>query len=144
MQRILVPLGILLALAAGCGSNDASVGTIEFAVTGGFTGAGDGTALHVEPDGTAMRSVLGGPWQTATLDPTTLRDLQAKIRSADFPSLDAMYPGDAADDFVDEVTVKIDGTDHTVAADRSADLPDELATVVDALKAIHDSSIDWQ
>ncbi|HET7500461.1 MAG TPA: hypothetical protein VFK02_05640 [Kofleriaceae bacterium] len=142
MSRILVPLGFLTLLAAGCGS-DPTVGTIELAVVGGLTGNGDGTALHIEPDGTAMRSVNGAAWQTATLDPATLRSLQAKINAADFPSLEPMYAGDVTDDFADQVTVELDGHDHTVLVEESADPPARLAAVIEALRTIHGSAIDW-
>ncbi|HEU4733681.1 MAG TPA: hypothetical protein VFT22_37565 [Kofleriaceae bacterium] len=144
MSRLLIPFMLLLALSAGCSDHASSIGTVELEVLGGLTGQGTGDALHVDPDGTVMRSVQGAPWQTATLPAATLHELQAKISAADFPSLEATYAGDVTDDYSDHVTVEVDGRDHEVAVDRSATPPAALTAVLDALKAIHDDDgLGW-
>jgi hypothetical protein len=139
---LLLPIGFLLALVAGC-TGHASQGAINFEVTGGFTGTGDGTpALRIEPDGTATRTSAGRT-QTTRLDLATLHDLQAKIDAAQFPMLEPAYMG-CADCYVYEVSVQLDGTMHRVAVDTDAHPPAALQAVIDALKDIEQLPLDWR
>jgi hypothetical protein len=133
-RRILLPLGFLLGAAAGCSGH--SQGPIDFQVTGGFTGHGDGTpSLRIEPDGTVTRQPTGGPTETGTLDPTTLDDLEAKVDAAQFATLAPAYTA-CADCYVNVVSVQLDGTSFTVQADTVAKIPMPLTTVIATLKDI--------
>jgi len=135
-RQCLLPLGLLLGLAAGCTSSPTR-GPIDFQVTGGFAGGGDGTpSLRIEPDGTATRA-----GQTFQLDRMTLDDLDAKVEAAQFPTLAATYSG-CADCYVYEVSVQLDGSSYTVAADTLAQVPPALQAVIDTLKDISQRQLD--
>jgi hypothetical protein len=124
-------LGVLLGSAAAC--TQGGDGPIDFRVTGGFAGHGDGTpALHIELDGTATREHPDGSQDSAVLDPTTIADLREKIRQADFGSLEPAYHL-CCDGFVYRVSVG----PRTVEADQNADIPAELRTVIDTLRDIN-------
>lgn len=141
--RTIVSIGLLVGGAAACTSH-AVDGPIDFEVSGGFTGGGDGTpALHIEPDGTATRDPGTAARKTAVLDRATMADLRAKIDDAELPILAPMYSCGCADDFVYSVTAQLDGSSHTVTADKSAEIPAELQTVIDTLKDITARPI-WQ
>jgi hypothetical protein len=132
---------VLLGSAAAC--TDSRDGPIDFQVTGGFTGHGDGTpALHIELDGTATRAFPDGGHDTAVLDPGTVADLRQKIRQADFDSLEPAYGG-CCDDFVYSVSVVLDSAPRTVNANKHADMPATLRTVIDTLDDINRRST-WQ
>lgn len=141
--RILVPL-VCFAVAGGCtNDNDNVDGPIDYRVTGGFSGGGDGTGLHVELDGTATRPKAGGGMETATLDAATLADLRGKVVHAQFATLAPMYSCNCADDFVHNVSAQIDGTAHTVKADSTAEFPERLKIVIDTLQDIRQRPLDW-
>ena len=170
-RRSVSPVGLALVLcaaASGCASHvadqvDGSVeppdapgaaqcrhvagqvdGPVDYSVTGGFFGGGDGTALHVELDGTVTRHTDQQGTQTAMLDRVTLDDLRQKIVDAQFSTLMPQYHCNCADDYIDNVSVHVDASLYTVAADRLASLPGCLKTVIDTLKAIHQSPLDWR
>ena len=137
--RILVPL-IFFAAIGGCTSH--VDGPIDYSVTGGFTGGGDGTALHIELDGTVTRPKAGGGTETAKLDAATLDDLRGKIDDADFASLAPKYSC-CADVFIDNISVQLDGSTYKVEADRGAQIPERLKTVFDALVDLYHRPLDW-
>lgn len=110
------------------------IGPIDYAITGGFSGGGDGTSLHVEQDGTLTRRNHSGPTETGRVDRMTIDALDARIEAAEFPALEARYGSDAADDFLHRITVQIDGDTHTVEAATEASYPERLKAVVDALQ----------
>jgi hypothetical protein len=109
---ILLNIGIL---AAGCVSH-ASDDLVDFAVSGGFSGQGDGTALHIEADGTATRTTRDGGTQTIALDAATLGVVRRKISDAPFPTLASSYGCSCADEFVYNLTVPLDGNTYKVDA----------------------------
>jgi len=133
-----VLVGGVLA-AAGCTSG--ADGPIDYRVTGGLGGTGDGTVLHIELDGTTTRTVAGET-ETGVLDAATLADLRTKIAAAKFPALDPMYSCSCVDDFVNVISVQLDGGTHTVAADTTAEVPAALETVIDTLRVIYEGPLD--
>lgn len=138
--RILFALSFLLGVTAGCSGH--TQGPIDFQVTGGFAGQGDGTRpLRIEPDGTMTRPAPGGGTQTTKLDLATLDDLEAKVDAAGFATLAPMYTG-CADCYVYVVSVQLDGTTYTVAADTLAQLPAPLEAVITTLKDISQLPLD--
>jgi hypothetical protein len=139
--RRFVPLSFVLGALAGCTATHVD-GPVDYRVTGGFSGGGDGTALHIELDGTVTRAASGGT-QTAALDAVTLDDLHQKIVDAQFPALQPMYSCTCADDLTYNITVQLDGRTHTVAADSLAPIPGSLKTVIDTLQDIHQRPLDW-
>jgi hypothetical protein len=133
--RTLVPLCVALGAATGCSGSDPLV---DYSVTGGFGGNGDGTSLHVTSAGMATRTSRDGGTQTVQLDATTVADLNQKIASAQFPGLQPVYgcPG-CADEYVYEVTVEIDGTTYAAKVDQFASpVPESLQTLLTTLGQI--------
>jgi hypothetical protein len=131
-------------MAGGCSSSSGMVdGPIDFSVSGGFSS--DRTALHLELDGTAMRTTAGGGTQTTVLDPETVADLHRKIEDAEFATLAPAYGcNQCADGFIYNVSVQLDGRVHTVLADSLAPWPDGLTAVIDTLEDIGMRPLDWQ
>lgn len=129
--RSWLALGVFL-MAGGCSASSLD-GPIDYEVTGGIAGRGDGTpALHIELDGTMTRTAPDGAAETITLDPATLDALRDKIERADLASLSGYYRC-CADDYVHRVSATIDGTTRTVMADSTADVPERLQVAIDAL-----------
>jgi hypothetical protein len=137
---------VLFAGASGCTSQVTGEvdGPIDYRVTGGFSGGGDGTALHVELDGTVTRHTDQQGTQTAMLDLATLDDLHQKILDARFATLDPAYLCDCADDYVYNVSVHVDGSVHTVMAHTLGSFPDRLRAVIDTLEDIHQRELGWR
>ncbi|HEY0478773.1 MAG TPA: hypothetical protein VGD37_14745 [Kofleriaceae bacterium] len=134
-QRAALRISMLAALGA-CTSGGA-IDDIDYRVTGGLDGDGDGTALHVARDGAFTRQTRRGVTDRGTLDPATFGELLDKVRAAEFPELGPSYPcGACGDDYIHDLTVQIDGTAHQVMASAQATLPDRLAAVVEALRTI--------
>jgi hypothetical protein len=130
---MLLPLGLVAGVAGGCTSAD--IGSIDYRVTGGFSGGGDGTALHVEPDGTATKQ-SEGVTRTVQLDPQVMADLYSKVRAADFPSLAPAYECSCADVYIYEITVEVDGEDRKVSAWMQAQVPERLSTLITSLRQL--------
>ncbi|HEX7836765.1 MAG TPA: hypothetical protein VF469_04830 [Kofleriaceae bacterium] len=124
-------------LVGGPATDRATFGGIEYQVVGGFSGHGDGTALHIQPDGTiTVQTPQRGTGQ-GQLDPATLASLVGTARSAQFPTLCAIYRcSGCTDDFVDQVSVQFDGSALTVLASQEGDPPDRLQAMIDALRQV--------
>jgi len=132
-MRALLPLALFTALASAC--TTAQPGGIDFSVSGGFFGTGDGTPpTHIDPDGTVTRD-LPGPQKTLRLDPQETAELYRKVRAADFASLEPQYLL-CCDDYLYVMTVQLDGATHTVEANTLAEFPERLQVVIDALREI--------
>jgi len=133
--RSLVPLCVALGAATGCSASDPLV---DYSVTGGFDGNGNGTSLHVTSDGRATRTSRAGGTQTVQLDATTVADLNQKIANAQFPSLQPVYGcPSCADEYVYEVTVEVNGDTYVARVDQSAStVPENLQTLLTTLGQI--------
>ncbi len=132
-------LTLLFGVLGGC----SDIGPIDFTVTGGLTGKGDGTALHVALDGTATRRLQDGSTETAVLDDAILDDLHGKILDARFPSLAPLYGGTCCDVFIYQVSVQLNGDTHSVGVSQRAQPPVRLGAVVDTLRRIYSLPLDW-
>lgn len=136
--RTLVPLCVALGAAAGCSG---SAALVDYSVSGGFGGNGDGTSLHVTSAGMATRTSLQGGTQTVQLDAITFADLKQKIADAQFPSLQPLYacPG-CADEYVYEVMAQVDGNPYATKVEglASAVYPESLQTLLTTLGQIAD------
>jgi hypothetical protein len=143
-QRIWPPLLLLvLVLTAVVGCASKSDDLIDYTVTGGFTGDGDGTDLHVAQDGTATRPTRDGGTQTAVLDAATVVDLRQKISDAQFATLEPQYSCNCNDDYVYNVSVEPDGTHYTVTVHATSQYPARLKTLIDTLKDIGQRPLSW-
>jgi len=134
----------LICAAAACGGMGNIDGPIDYNVTGGLSGHGDGTALHIELDGTTTRPTAGGGTETTVLDAMTLADLHGKIIDAQFAMLAPLYSCDCPDGYIYTTSVQIDGTQHTVAAEDLAQYPERLKIVIDTLKDIYQRPLGWR
>jgi hypothetical protein len=116
---------------------------IDYQVTGGLSGRGDGTSLHIQPGGAVTRQTLKRGLEHGQIDHITVDDLVNKVRSAQLPALCAMYQCiGCADDFVDEVSVHLDGITLTARASQLGDPPDGLQHLIDALRDLVDRPLD--
>ena len=132
------------ASVVGCtSSGPPSTGVLDYQSSGGFSGRGDGSELHVTADRTARRVTREGGSQTTTLDAATFNDLRARIDAAEFATLEPMYHCSCADDFVDLVSVQLSDTTYSVSADSSADVPDRLQSLIDKVHDVIQQPLDW-
>jgi hypothetical protein len=105
-------------------------GPVDFVSAGGQTGRGDGTALHIDPDGTMTRTTRTSGTRTTRLDAATIGALRTQIDTANFPTLESSYIN-APDDFTYEVSVDLAGmTYHVSIGEMTRDLPARLSTLV--------------
>jgi hypothetical protein len=131
--RLLLFSGLALVTITGCTDN--FDGPIDYQLGGGFSGMH--TSVHIEPDGKVTRTQRDGSVDTTQLDAVALGDLQGKVDQAQFPTLEPMYGcGGCADDIVHTISVRVDGSSYTVQADGSADYPDRLRPLIDALSTM--------
>jgi len=122
------------ALAAGCSSKPAEL--IDYQVTGGFAGNGDGTSLTLDTNGIGTRTTTSGA-TPVRLDPAALADLNAKIRDAEFATLQPTYGCNGCNDgFVYEIAVQSSGRHYEVSFDESATYPDGLRALLATLKRL--------
>jgi hypothetical protein len=154
-------LAVMLALGAtiGCGgrsrqtdpapsrpnptrSDANAIAAIDYRLT---TASGEVKAtVHIDPDGTTTRLVLGGRTDTRKLAPPVLGELRRKIEEARFATLEPAYRcGGCADQLVHTVSVQVGGTTYTVTAVETADVPDRLMPVLDALGQMGGVGVPW-
>jgi hypothetical protein len=132
----LLTMGVF-AMAAGC-AGQPLYGAIDYQVTGGLGGGGDGTATpHIEPDGTMTRTRPGGATEVRILSAATMRSLRAKIEDANFPALHDSYV-ECCDRYEHVVSVELAGSVHEVAATEGVAVPRGLQHALDALQALAD------
>lgn len=155
--RALRVAGLLgLGLAAGCASHGGdsdpgacplvrdgatgseTIGGLAYQVTGGLSGAGNGTSLQIDARGQVTRHTRERGTETGQLDPAAFQDLAAKARAA-VPTLCATYGClGCADDFVHRVTVTLDGVPYTAEASELTSPPPGLSDLLHALQQIVD------
>jgi hypothetical protein len=130
--RLFLFTSVMLGAVAAC--SESVDGAIDYQRSGGFVGLQLG--LHVEPDGKATRFMSDGSTVSTQLDPDTLTDLQAKVKGARFPTLEAAYSCSCADDFLHTISVQVDGIDYMVMVDDTATYPDRLKPLIDTLEVM--------
>ncbi|HEY0985819.1 MAG TPA: hypothetical protein VGD80_02165 [Kofleriaceae bacterium] len=131
--RILVVSGLTLGAVGACtNGGDGPDGTIDYSRAGGFGGAR--LSLHVDPDGKATRVKTDGTTVTIQYADVTLAELKRGVDDARFPTLEAAYSCDCADDFLHTISVRVGGSDYTVMADDTAAYPDRLRPLIGTLK----------
>jgi len=122
----------VLAFTAACGSPTID-GPIDYRTSGGFTGNGEGTSIHIELDG-RMTKTTGTDVEERTLDPATLDDLHAAVYGA-LP-LDRSFEA-CCDNIVDEIDARLDGDVDHLAVNRDAtDIPDDVAALVAFVRSL--------
>lgn len=137
-----LPSMVLAVALAACSHNNEQIGEIHYQVTGGLSGAGDGTSMKIEPGGAVTRQTRARGDEQGQLPRTMLDDIVRKIQDADLPTLETTYGCSCADDLIDELVVQIDGTDRIVDVSKSSDsAPDELKTAIAAVRAAVDAPL---
>ena len=133
MSRVAFPVVVLsFALAVGCASHSDEL--VDYRVTGGLTGNGDGTSLQLNTDGVGTRTSKAGGTVPVTLDATALADLNRKITAAQFATLQPSYGcNGCGDQFVYQVAVQLDGARHEVSVDSGEAVPDGLQALLATL-----------
>ena len=115
----------------------ARFGGIDYRVTGGLSGDGNGTSLHIEANGAVTRETLEHGTEQGRIDQATVDALVSKVRSAQFATLCSMYQcSGCADDFVDEVSVHLDDVTVTARASQLGDPPAGLQDLITALRQV--------
>jgi hypothetical protein len=161
-KQTLLALSAALVFASGCTRDDATdpdsveeacepagevvggprtgtIDDIDYVVTGGISGEGNGTSLRVQPDGTLIRQTRLGGTQSGKLDQVTLDDLVARAQSAEFATLCHSYVcRNCADEYVDQVSLQVAGTTLKVSASQLAPVPARLRAVIDMLETLVD------
>ncbi|HSS03059.1 MAG TPA: hypothetical protein VLM79_38620 [Kofleriaceae bacterium] len=130
IRRFLVSCGLVVLASGGCA--DSKDGAIDYQLTGGFIGLH--ASVHIDPDGKLSGTKQNGSAVTGQLDAAALAELRGKVDQAQFSTLQPMYDCNCADDLLHTITVDVDGTEYTVKADGTADYPDRLKPLIDALE----------
>ena len=127
-------LPMCLALGAGCSSQPGEL--VDYQVTGGLTGHGDGSSLTLDTRGVGTRTTTSGAIPVQ-LDPAALSDLNAKIRDAQFATLQPTYGcNGCTDGFVYDIAVQSGGRHYEVSFDESSAYPGGLRTLLATLKQL--------
>jgi hypothetical protein len=129
--------GEACALIGGPSTLGATMGAIDYQVTGGPNGTGNGTSLHITEEGwvtlrTAERGIEQG-W----LEVHAHYGLFRKSTSADLPTLCAMYScAGCTGDFVHNLSVSYNDIPYTARASFRAIPPERLIVLIDAVRSI--------
>lgn len=126
-------------VVGGSSTTAASFGGIEYRVTGGFSGGGNGNSLQIDRYGAVTRQTPERGIERGQLDQGTLDEVIADARAAEIPTLCAMYRcAGCADDFVHEVTAQLDNVALVVQVSEFGDPPDRLHALIDLLQELLD------
>jgi hypothetical protein len=128
---------LCLALGAGCSSQTDAL--VDYQVSGGFSGSGDGTSLTLDTRGVGSRVTAHSGTVPVQLDPAALADLHAKIRDAQFATLQSTYGcHGCADQLVYDIAVQADGHHYEVSIDESDTItyPEGLHALLVTLKQL--------
>jgi hypothetical protein len=154
-MQIVAALGFAVGALSGCSSRGdphgtcevvggsstaaATFGGIEYRVTGGLSGDGNGTSLQIDRYGAVTRQTLQRGTERGQLDQGTLDEVIADARAAEIPTLCAMYRcAGCADDFVHEVMAQLDDVVLVVQVSDLGDPPDRLHALIDLLQELVD------
>lgn len=137
--RILSAILVASAAAAGCATDEQR---LDYTVSGGLIGHGDGTAASVDlHDGHVILQLAVGRAVETTLAPAELASLRHLVHEANFPALEPVYDcsrdGLACNDsFILKLAVVLDGETYEVAVDDRASRPPPLHALLDTVYAL--------
>ena len=154
-MQIVAALGFAVGALGGCSSEGdprgtcdvvggsstatATFGGVEYRVTGGFSGDGNGNSLQIDRYGAVTRQTPQRGTERGQLDQATLDNVIADARAAEIPTLCATYRcAGCADDFVHEVTAQLDNAVLVVQVSEFGDPPDRLNALLDLLQELLD------
>lgn len=127
-------LPLCFAIAAGCSSQPTDL--IDYQVTGGLAGNGDGTSLTLDSRGIGTRTTSNGDTVPVHLGAAALDDLNAKIHDAQFATLQPSYGCHGCNDqYVYQIAVLSDGRHYEVSVDKDSSVvyPDGLRALIATL-----------
>jgi hypothetical protein len=128
-------MSLCLALAAACSSQRGTL--VDYQVTGGLSGNGDGTSLTLDTSGVGTRTTVHGDAVPVRLDPAALAALNTEIRDAQFAKLQPSYGCNGCNDqFVYEIAVQSSGRHYEVSVDEGSTHPDGLRALLTTLKQL--------
>ena len=140
MSIRLLPWFFAAASLGACTSSSAHdgqlAGPVDYKSSGGFDGGGYGTTAHITADGFVS---LGPATDSPQLTSDQLAALRTDIDDARFPTLATTYLGNTTEDYIDTVTVEIEGATYTVAASATATIPSGLSRVIEDLRGLSDT-----
>ena len=129
--------GDMCSLVGGPATAAAVLGAVDYEVTGGPTGSGNGTSLQISEIGWMMRHTAERGTEDGLLDGLTLYGLYVKVINAQLPSLCKTYScAGCAGDYVHTLTVYLDDAPYTVQVGFGASPPDRLAALINAMQDI--------
>jgi hypothetical protein len=134
--------GTTCALIGGPSTLGATLQDIQYEVTGGPAGIGNGTSLYIAESGwSTLRTTEGGTDQ-GWLEIHLHYGLFVKATQAELPTRCKVYSCEGcSDDYVHNLTVRMNNVPYTVRASFRAVLPERLATLITAVRNINTSSL---
>lgn len=134
MSRVTSILPLCFAIATGCSSQPTEL--VDYRVTGGLAGGGDGPSLTLDSRGSGTRTTSNGDTVPVHLGAAALADLNARIRDAQFATLQPSYGCHGCNDqYVYEIAVQSDGRHYEVSVDKDSTVvyPDGLRALIATL-----------
>jgi hypothetical protein len=124
-------------LIGGPSTLAATLDAFHYEVTGGPTGAGNGTLLHMAEDGSVTLQTAARGTEQGWLDSLTLYGLFRRAITAEMPTLCTVYScSGCSDDYVHNLTLWLSGVPYTVRAGFRASPPARLTSLLDWVQGI--------
>jgi hypothetical protein len=124
-------------LIGGPSTLGATLDGVDYEVTGGPTGNGDGTSLHMAQDGSVTLHTSERGTEHGWLDGLTLYGLFHRVTNAQLPTLCTMYScADCGADRIHNLTVWLNNFPYTVRASFAAVPPTRLTSLIDWVQEI--------
>lgn len=123
------------SLVGGTATAASILGVVDYEVTGGPTGSGNGTSLQISEDGWMTRHTAERGTEDGLLDGLTLYGLYVKVIDAQLPGLCKTYScTGCTGDYVHNLTVYLDDAPYTIQVGFSASPPDPLVALINAVQ----------
>ena len=140
---IVVGVMAVACLAGGCATSDRDDtppfdGSLAFSQASGLYK--DVTTIYIDATGTMTLTKPGGDMMTMVLPAASMTELRDKVDQAQFFTLQAEYLCGCHAGVVDNISVQIVGTWHTVIVESSSDSPARLKPLRDMLWSLVMSS----
>jgi hypothetical protein len=124
-------------LIGGPSTLASTLDAFHYEVTGGPTGDGDGTMLHMAEDGSVTLHTAARGTEQGHLDSLTLYGLFRRAINAELPTLCTMYScTGCGNDYVHNLTLWLSDVPYTVRASFGATPPARLSALLDWVRGI--------
>jgi hypothetical protein len=129
--------GSACRLIGGPATAAAILGAVDYEVTGGPSGSGNGTWLEIAEIGSLTRHTTERGTEEGLLDGLTHYGLYRKVITADIPRLCRSYSCDGCTgDYIHKLTVYLDGAPYTVEVGFRASPPERLVALINTVQNI--------